>query len=135
MLMAVAVLALSLMFGIIAHELSHSIALRVFGIDHDVQWLSDRSGRGVFRAGIRGRWAHVDLRDLTNDVAPWKLRVAALMPLLLIVPLLTIPAGLIVDPFQTGNLVLVLGIVGWMACAIPSPADFAIFWHPHDALH
>ena len=132
MLVALALLGLTLIVGVIAHELSHAIALRAFSIRHEIRLLPDRSSPRGLRAVIGGRLASVDLHDVQVDVAPWKLRVAALMPLSLVLPFGLIPLGVLPDPIAIGNLHLALVVIGWMACALPSPADFAIVWNPAD---
>jgi hypothetical protein len=35
--------------------------------------------------------------------------------------------------FATGSLAAQLALVGWLACAIPSPQDFSVVWYAHRA--
>lgn len=65
----------------------------------------------------------------TPDTAPWRLRVAALSPLALAVPLGAVAVGAVPDPFAGGHLLARLGLVGWLACALPSPSDFSVAFH------
>ena len=132
MLVALGLLVFTLVVGVVAHELSHAIALRAFSIRHEIRLLPDRSQSRGLRAVIGGRWASVDLRDVPADAANWKLRVAALMPLTLVIPFGLIPLGVLPDPIAMGNLHIALIVIGWMACALPSPADFAIVWNPSE---
>lgn len=114
--------------GIVLHELLHGIFLRAAGVSFDIRWFhGDTSGR--FRALFFGTWASVSMRSIPNGLSPWKIRAASLSPLLLTAPLVGITAGAIPDPFAGDNLVLQLAVIGWLACAIPSPADFSLFWY------
>ena len=134
MITALLVIVASVTIGTLAHELSHAVALRTFSIPHSLAVFPDRGASGSLRMGLRGRWAMVTYHDVPADLAPWKLRLASLMPLSLAVPpiilVLTVPGMTAID----GNLYLTLAALGWLACAIPSPADFAIFWHPREAM-
>lgn len=114
--------------GIVLHELLHGIFLRAAGVSFDIQWFhGETSGR--LRSLFFGTWASVSMRSIPDDVSPWKIRAASLSPLLLTAPLVGVTVGAIPDPFAGDNLVLQLAVIGWLACAIPSPADFSLFWH------
>lgn len=130
MLSALLLLAVSVICGTVAHELSHALALDAFDIPFDVDWFPREEDNGAPHLGIIGQWAAVsyDARDIS--VQTWKIRVSALMPLTLAAPLLMIPLGILPDPLAHGNLHASLALIGWLACAIPSPADFAIAWNP-----
>lgn len=115
--------------GTIAHELSHVIPLRAFGVSYDLEWLPKNEATGPLRASIAGGLASVQLRGIPGGLAPWKLRVAAFMPFLLSTPFALALVGLVPDPFQAGNSPLSAAFIGWLACAIPSPKDFSMFWY------
>jgi hypothetical protein len=120
--------------GTVAHELSHAAALRAFGVPYELLWLPDRDGTDLFSAGLTGRWAAVRPRQVHRGLSPLGLRVAALMPLLLTAPVALVLFGVLPDPFQTGNAYLSAAVVGWLACALPSPQDFSLFWYPDRAI-
>lgn len=123
-------LVAGLLAGVIAHELAHAAALRAFDVPHTLKWLP---GRGEGRLlGLDGWAAVTPHADATT--APWQLRVAAIMPLGLALPGLPIAFGLVPDPVASGSLPLTLAVVGYLACAIPSPADFSVFWYPRRSI-
>lgn len=120
--------------GTITHELSHAFALRVFGVSFEMEWLPDRERTGLLRASIAGGWASVKPRSLPRDLEPWRLRVAAMMPLLLAAPLALVVFGVVSDPFGSGNPYLTAVAIGWLACALPSPQDFSLLWYAEQAI-
>lgn len=115
--------------GIVVHELSHAAALRAFGVPYDVHWFPDRDDAGLLGAGVRGRWAVVTHPAIPRSASPSHLRAAALTPLLLATPFALVPLGIAPDPFRAGNVPLIAVTIGWLACALPSPGDFYVFWH------
>lgn len=114
--------------GTVVHELCHASVLHLAGVPYELQWLSGEPD-ATLGSGLLGTWAAVELRGLPEGCSPWTLRVASLSPLLLAVPLLAIPAGLVADPFGGEQLLRQATVLGWMACALPSPADFSLAWH------
>lgn len=128
LLAAVLVVLLAVGTGTVVHELLHAAVLRLAGVDCDVRWLQGgRTGR--LGAGLFGTWASVRMTSIPSALEPWQLRIAALSPLLLAAPLVAIGAGVVPDPFALDNLYLELAVVGWLACALPSPQDFSVVWH------
>lgn len=112
--------------GVVVHEALHLAVLRAAGVRCELQL----DGSGGHLAGFGGALAAVRLRSV--PAAPLTLRVASLAPLALLLPVLSIPAGVVPDPFATGNVVAQGAVVGWFACALPSPADFSIAFHAED---
>ena len=127
----VAVLALAVSIGLVTHELAHAAVLRAAGVPHDIHWFPGRKG-SVFRAGLRGKWAAVEPHPV-GETPPWTVRISAIMPLVMVVPLVLVPAGVVVDPFATES-VARFAVLGWMACALPSPKDFSVLWYADEAL-
>lgn len=76
-----------------------------------------------------GKLAAVTPQALPNHRAPLRLKIASMMPFTLLFPLAGIPLGVLPDPFVTENLALQVALIGWMACAIPSPQDFSVLWY------
>lgn len=115
--------------GTIVHELSHAFVLHAIGVSYDVEWLPGADDAGLVRASITGGWATVRLRGVPDDLAPWKLRLAALVPLVLATPFLLTLIGVLPDLSRAGNPAVSAAAIGWLACALPSPQDFSLFWH------
>lgn len=120
--------------GTAAHELSHVLALTASGVPCRVRIRPDRAESGVLGATVPGAWATVTPTALPADVAPWRLRIAAMMPLCLAAPFALVFAGVLPDPFATGDVALQAAAVGWLGCALPSPRDFSLLWYPRRAL-
>ena len=134
LLLAGGALLLTLVVGVVAHELSHALVLRWLGVPFDVEWLPDRAGPEPVRAGTFGRWASVTPRHLPATLPPWGLRISALAPLALAAPMALILLGVLPDPVQTGNAPLVAATLAWFGCALPSPQDFSLFFHAEAAI-
>ncbi|WP_123539134.1 hypothetical protein [Halosimplex salinum] len=128
---AAVVLALTVSLGLVAHELAHAAVLRAASVPHEIDWFPGQTG-GVLHAGLRGQWAVVRPRP-GAETPTWLLRLSAMMPLALVTPLALIPAGVVSDPFAVEG-VARFAVLGWMACALPSPQDFSVLWHADAAL-
>lgn len=129
---AVAVLGVSLGVGTVAHELSHALTLRALGVACDIEWLPANHTSGLVNIG--GSFATVTPRAVPSDLAPWRLRLAALMPLTLATPIPLVLAGVLPDPLAAGDPLVASAAVGWFACGLPSPQDFSLVWHAETAL-
>lgn len=122
---AVCALVVAVAVGLLAHEWSHALALRAGNVEYTVEILPGRTG-GVLAALASCPWALV--RPLPSGREPaWVLRLAALMPLTLTVPVL-VGAGFGFLPSADAP-VATAALVGWTACALPSPQDFSVVWH------
>lgn len=128
------VLAVAVGIGTVVHELSHALVLRAFAIPHDLEWLPDSDRQGMLAVGISGRLAAVTPRAPAPELPPWGLRVAALAPLALALPLALVPLGVLPDPVAAGNVYLIAATIGWLACALPSPQDFSLVWYAERAI-
>ncbi|WP_459191446.1 hypothetical protein [Halosimplex sp. J119] len=131
LLAAVAALAVAVSIGLVAHELAHAAVLRAAGVPHTIDWFPGKDG-GLLQAGLRGEWAAVRPRPVAETPA-WLLRLSAMMPLALIAPLALVPAGVVADPFAAEG-VARFAVLGWMACALPSPQDFSVLWYADRAV-
>lgn len=118
--------------GIVVHELLHAVVLKAAGVSVEIDWFHGRSGQ--LGAGLFGTLASVRIRTIPDDLPAWQLRIASLAPLSLATPLVAVAAGLISDPFAGSDVVLQAAVVGWLACALPSPADFSLFWYAESAI-
>lgn len=128
------VLFAAVVAGTVAHELSHAAVLRAFAVPYEIEWLPARSHAGTLRASLVGGWASVRPRRLSRDCPAWGLRVAALAPFVMATPLVLVLSGVLPDPARAGNQYLTAAMIGWLACAVPSPQDFSLFWYAERAL-
>jgi len=126
------VLFATLGVGTVVHELSHALALTTFGVPYEIRWLPTPDGdtRPVLARAL----ASVTPRAESRDLSPWALRTAAVMPLGLATPVLGVFAGVIPDPIAAGDAIGTAVLVGWLACALPSPGDFSLFWYTERAI-
>jgi hypothetical protein len=127
-------LLLTVGVGVVAHELTHAPALSLLGIQCDIDIGPERVGTSQFDAAISGTWAAVTPREIPPETPAWAMRLASVAPLVLAVPFVTVVTGVVPDPVQADSLLLGAWTVGWLACAIPSPRDFSMFWHPERAV-
>lgn len=122
------VLAVTLLAGILAHESAHAAVLHAFGIRYDVSWHPDRRAAGTDLA-IARPLATVTPRPVAHRRSQRAVRLAAIAPLALATPLSLVVMGVLPDPLATGDPSIAAATVGWAACALPSPQDFAVFCH------
>jgi len=131
---AAAALCLAVGVGTVAHECCHAAVLSLGGVPYEVDWLPERDGATLLRAGALGTWAAVTPRRLPDDTSPWLLRVAAFAPLALAAPGALVLAGALPDPTAAGEPAVVGATLGWLACALPSPRDFSLVWYAEEAI-
>ncbi len=118
-------LALAVVVGTVVHEWSHALVLQATGIEYEIAYLPDRAG-GPVATVVGSRWAVVRPKPTGSEPA-WALRLAALSPFAL-APVAVAFAQLPAGPVATAV------AIGWLACALPSPRDFAVAVHGHRAL-
>jgi hypothetical protein len=131
---AAGVLVGTLVVGVVAHELTHALVLRAFGVRYDIVWLPDHDAGERFGTGVFATWATVVPLSYPRDVPTWGLRLAAVAPLALATPFVLVPAGVVSDPVAAGGAVHTAAVVAWLACALPSPQDFSQFFHATQVL-
>ena len=122
-------LVLAVVAGLLTHEGTHALVLRMARIEYTVTVFPGRS-RGVLGLLASCPWAAVHPRP-TGTESPWQLRLAALAPLTMVLPVLwAVTAGgvPIESPLTTAI------AIGWLACAIPSPQDFSVAFYAHRRL-
>lgn len=125
LLLAGGVLLATVCIGTLAHEWSHLLVLRLTGITYSIEYLPGRHA-GLVGALASSPWAVVrpHLRGHESTVT---LRCAALMPLTLTLPVIGLAiAGSLPGADQP---IAIAGLIGWLACALPSPNDFSVVWH------
>lgn len=128
LLVAGPVLLLAVVVGLVAHESAHAAALRLFGIEHTVTYFPGRTDGVALLASCP--WAVVEPQP-TGRESTHSLRVAALAPALLAVPVFALGAG---GLLPAGSPVATAFAVGWLACSIPSPQDFSVVFYAHRVL-
>ncbi|GAB3027041.1 hypothetical protein [Natronobiforma cellulositropha] len=126
-------LVLAVGLGIVVHELAHAAVLRLARIEYTLEFVPDpaAAGQAGFSAHLRRPLAVVTPNP-TGDEPAWVLRVAALMPLSLTLPVCLLAATGGLTPATP--LAVNAAVIGWLACAIPSPRDFAVAFYAHQAL-
>lgn len=131
---AVIAVAVTVGVGIAVHELSHAFVLRAIGIPFDITWFPRPDGGGRRGVGLSGTWAVVTPRRVPRGTPAWGLRLSAIAPLLLVTPFVFVGVGTVPDPMASGSVIVSAATVGWLACALPSPQDFSVFWHANRAV-
>ncbi|SEP90108.1 hypothetical protein [Natrinema salaciae] len=122
-------LALAVAIGLVAHEWTHAAVLRLARVEYSVSYFPGRSD-GLVALLTTRPWAAVYPRP-TGREPPWTLRVAALAPALLALPVFGLAAAGYVT---TETPVVAAAAIGWLACALPSPQDFSVAFHAHRLL-
>lgn len=122
------VLAVTLWAGILVHESAHAAVRHAFGIRFDVSWRPDRRAAGTDLA-IASPLATVTPRPVAHRRSQRAVRLATIAPLALATPISLVVVGVLPDPLATGYPYVAAVTVGWAACALPSPQDFAVFYH------
>lgn len=141
------VLLVALAVGICVHELLHVVPLRWIGADYTVTVLpADRASEtddsipstdddtpatvwATLQSALTGGLVRVEVTHLPRDAPDWVVRVAALLPVVLAVPMLLVAAGVLPDPVAANDHLATVLLVAAAACGLPSPADWAVVWH------
>lgn len=113
--------------GITIHELSHAAVLRSLHIPYEIQWFPGQRGQST--RTLFTPLATVTPGQIPDDISTLGVRLSALAPLALTLPVALIAVGFVSDPLSSGNLFGSVVTIAWLACAIPSPQDFSVFWH------
>ncbi len=120
------VLVATVGIGLIAHELSHAVVLRLGNVEYEMSYFPARS-EGIIGALASYPWAVVEPTNAQN-VSTRILRIAALSPLALTVPVLVLASSGIAP---ADNLLVAAFTIGLLACALPSPQDFSVAFYAH----
>lgn len=133
----------TLAVGICAHELLHLVPLSFVDASYTVTVLpSDESMTSGdseeptplagLRSGLKSGLVRVEVTHVPERTPDWLLRVAALLPVVLALPLVLVAAGVVPDPLSTGDHVTTVVLVALTGCGLPSPADWSVVWHGTD---
>ena len=128
------VLVVTVAVGIVAHELTHAVVLHFLGVPYELRWFPEQQTASDFGAGIFTAWASVTPRRIPRETPAWGIRLSAIAPLALALPFVLVIGGVLPDPLESTSVVLSAGTVAWLACALPSPQDFSVFWYADRAL-
>lgn len=130
---AVAILLVTVGIGITIHELSHAAALGLLGVSYEIEWFP-RQDKTRVRSALFASWATVTPQRIPQDVTSLGIRLSAMAPLALTAPFLLGMTGLVPTPVGSGNEFATAVTIAWLACALPSPQDFSVFWYAEQAL-
>lgn len=122
---ALVILIGMVVLGTIVHELTHAFVLQCTGIPFEITWLPDR---GATRPSYSGAIAIVTPSSIPDGTSPLGLRLSGLAPLVMVVPVLLLGATGAVPATS----ITMAAVIGWLACAIPSPQDFSLFWNAEE---
>ncbi|ELY80134.1 hypothetical protein [Natrinema pallidum] len=122
-------LVLAVAVGLVAHEWTHAVGLRLARVEYSVSYFPGRAD-GLVALLTTHPWAAVTPRP-TGSEPPWTLRLAALAPFFLAIPVFGLAAAGYVT---TETPVLAAAAIGWLACALPSPQDFSVAVYAHRLL-
>ena len=150
------VLLVALAVGVCVHELLHVVPLRCIGAEYTVTVLPADDGApssadgtsktadgtpsvgeddapatvwATLQSALTGGLVRVEVTHLPRDAPDWVVRVAALLPVVLAVPMLLVAAGVLPDPVAANDHLATALLVAAAACGLPSPADWAVVWH------
>ena len=139
------VLAGTLAVGVCAHELLHLLPLSLADASYTVTVLpsddpeeSDDERPDTtdllagLASGLKRGLVRVEVTHVPERTPDWMLRVAALLPAVLALPLVLVAAGVLPDPTATGDHVTAVVLIGLTGCGLPSPADWSVVWHGSD---
>ncbi|WP_115865650.1 hypothetical protein [Halorussus litoreus] len=90
---------------------------------------SARDGLTTLRNALTGGLMRVEVTHLPNATPDWLVRTAAILPVLLALPLALVAVGVLPDPLAADDAVGTALLVAVTACGLPSPADWAVVWH------
>jgi hypothetical protein len=119
--------------GITIHELSHAAVLQCLGVPYEIHWFPKTDGTR-FHSALSASWATVTPQQIPQDVPSLGIRLSAIAPLALTLPLLLVAAGVVQNPLPAGNTTTTAVTIAWLACALPSPQDFSVFWYADRAI-
>lgn len=133
-----AVLLATLALGVCAHELLHLVPLRLANASYTVTLLPANGGADSSTAwttlqnAFAGGLVRVEVTHVPPSAPGWAVRIAAILPVALALPLLLVAAGVLPNPLAAGDRVATAALLGATACGLPSPADWSVVWHGAD---
>ncbi|WP_137291729.1 hypothetical protein [Natronorubrum halophilum] len=122
-------LVLAVAIGLVAHECAHALVLRLARVEYTITYFPGRSD-GVLGLLASCPWAAVHPHRVDRE-STTILRIAALAPVLLAAPAFALGIGGIVTAESP---IVTAVVIGWLACAVPSPQDFSVAFYAHRVL-
>jgi hypothetical protein len=122
------VLLVTLAVGVFAHELLHLLGLSFTDAEYTVTVLPD-AGESSLQNAVASGLVRVEITRVPDSTPDWMLRVAALLPVLLALPLALVLAGELPDPIAAGDHAATVALVALTGCGLPSPADWSVVWY------
>lgn len=83
----------------------------------------------ALQSALTSGLVRVEITHVPQSTPDWVLRVAALLPVLLAVPLLLVGVGVLPNPLAADDHAAALALVALTGCGLPSPADWSVVWH------
>ncbi|MFC7080355.1 hypothetical protein [Halorussus caseinilyticus] len=128
------VLLVTLVVGVCVHELLHVVPLRLADAEYTVTVLpsedfASRTARATLQHAFSGGLVRVEVTRAPPSTPDWVLRVAALLPLALALPLALVAIGVLPNPVAANDDVATVALVALTGCGLPSPADWAVVWY------
>lgn len=131
------VLLTTLALGISVHELLHLVPLHFVNASYTVTLLptdedATPTGWTTLQSALTTSLVRVEVTHVPPTTPVWVVRVAALLPLVLALPLLLVAAGVLPNPLASGDHAAALALITLTGCGLPSPADWTAVWHGSD---
>ncbi|WP_137287056.1 hypothetical protein [Halorussus salinisoli] len=128
------VLLATLAVGVCVHELLHVVPLHLTDASYTVTVLpaeepTSRTTWATLQHAFSSGLVRVEVTHLRPTTPDWMVRVAALLPLALALPLGLVVAGVLPNPVTTGDDVVTVALVALTGCGLPSPADWSVVWN------
>lgn len=124
-------LVVTLALGVCVHELLHLVPLSFTDAEYTISVLPD-AGESALQNAVTGGLVRVEIAHVPDATPDWVLRVAALLPVLLALPLALVLAGLLPNPVTAGDHAGTVALVALTGCGLPSPADWSVVWYGSD---
>lgn len=120
--------------GICVHELLHLVPLYLADADYTIIVLPDDDPTGptawtTLQSTLSSGLVRVEITHVRPSTPDWVLRVAAMLPLVLALPLLLIGVGVVPDPLAADDHLAAVVFIALTGCGLPSPADWSVVWH------
>jgi hypothetical protein len=132
-------LFVTLVVGICVHELLHVVPLSFTDAEYTVSVLPNAredsapsTGWTALQNLVTGSLVRVEVTRVPDATPDWLLRVAALLPTLLALPLVLAVAGVVPDPIAGGDPVSTVALIALTGSGLPSPADWSVVWYGSD---
>jgi hypothetical protein len=131
----------TLAVGICVHELLHLVPLHLADADYAIRLLPESESTGEtgstaeptpwasLQNALTSGLVRVEVTHVQPSTPEWVLRVAALLPLALALPLVLVGLGVVPDPITTGDHLAAVVLIAVTGCGLPSPADWSVVWH------